>query len=172
MKARYFFLAAAFALGIAVLASGCGETESKEDPVQWLSIEEGLEAARQQEKHIVIDFYTSWCKWCEVMDEQTFSHRDVSEYLKDNFICVRVNAEDKKNRFNYKRQRFSPFELAREFGVRGYPSLAYLKSDGDLIGVVPGFVPPDKYMRILEYFNEELYTKNVDLKKFMDSKRS
>ncbi|HMA76621.1 MAG TPA: thioredoxin fold domain-containing protein [Candidatus Krumholzibacteriaceae bacterium] len=149
--------------------SGCGGSGSDGPSAKWHSVEEGLSLAEKKDKTVVIDFYTSWCKWCEVMEERTFSKQEVVKYLEENFICVRVNAEDKENRFIYMGDEYSPRSLARKFGVKGYPSLAYLESDGELIQVVPGFIPPETYIKVLKYFREEHYKKDVSLRDFLEA---
>jgi len=166
MRLKRYIPAALCALYLMVFTAGCGQVESG---VEWTSMEKGLEAARREDKYIVIDFYTSWCKWCKVMEKRTFSDQTVAEYLKTNFICVRVNAEDSQSDFTFRGRSLSPSELAREFGVRGYPSMAYLESGGNLIMVVPGFIPPEKYIHVLKYFDEGHYRKGVDLGKFISS---
>ncbi|MCD6379935.1 DUF255 domain-containing protein [bacterium] len=153
---------------IFVLA-GCGGNENTSSSNSWVSIEEGLALAKKENKPVVIDFYTSWCKWCKVMEDRTFSDANIANYLKDNYICVRVNAEDKRTIFEYKDSKYTPFTLARRLGVRGYPSLGYLNSDGGLISIVPGFIPPETYIKVLKYFKEEHYKKNVSLKSFVEA---
>ncbi len=167
MNLKRYIPSALCALCLLVFATGCGQDQSG---VEWISMEKGLDAARREDKYMVVDFYTSWCKWCKVMEERTFNDQAVSEYLKSNFVCVRVNAEDRRSAFSYRGKSLSPAELAREFGVRGYPSLAYLESDGNLIMVVPGFIPPEKYIDVLKYFQEGHYRKDIDLGKFVSSR--
>ncbi len=150
---------------IIFMLTGC---ENAGSSGEWLSIERGLALAEKENKTVVIDFYTSWCKWCKVMEERTFSEDNVAKYLRKNYVCIRVNAEDKNNTFKYRDNEYSPFSLARKLGVRGYPSLAYLESDGELIQVVPGFIPPETYIKVLKYFREGHYKKNISLKSFIE----
>jgi thioredoxin-related protein len=154
---------------IAFMLTGCSGNEKAGSSDSWVSIEEGLALAKKENKPIVIDFYTSWCKWCKVMEERTFSDANIAQYLKDNYICVRVNAEDRKTTFEYQDNKYTPFTLTRRLGVRGYPSLGYLNSDGGLIRIVPGFIPPETYIKVLKYFKEEYYKKNVSLKSFIEA---
>jgi len=150
---------------IIFILNGC---ENAGSSGEWLSIEGGLALAEKENKTVVIDFYTSWCKWCKVMEERTFSEDHVAKYLRKYYVCIRVNAEDKNSTFKYRDKEYSPFSLARKLGVRGYPSLAYLESDGELIQVVPGFIPPETYIKVLKYFREGHYKKNISLKSFIE----
>ena len=77
---------------LAAVFSGCGTKEAKETAEkallenEWLSFTEGIELAEQEKKPVVIDFYTSWCRWCKVMDEKTFSDPEVQSYLAEYFV--------------------------------------------------------------------------------------
>jgi len=154
---------------IVLIIAGCSWKENTASSDSWVSIEEGLALAKKVNKPIVIDFYTSWCKWCKVMEERTFSNAHIAEYLKENYVCVRINAEDKKTTFEYKGTKYTPYSLTRRLGVRGFPSMGYFKSDGELIKIVPGFIPPETYIKVLKYFREEHYKKNISMKSFIEA---
>jgi thioredoxin-related protein len=126
--------------------------------------------AMKDHRPVVIDFYTSWCKWCKVMDERTFSKPDIAAYLGEHFVSIRINAESKTDRLTYDGKAYTPVELTRHFGVRGFPSLAYLDREGKLITVVPGFVPPETFLPLLKYINKECYKQQMTFEEFMKRK--
>ncbi len=150
------------------LLSGCGGggEDGREGSVRWHSFNRGLELARKEGKPVVIDFYTSWCKWCKVMEEKTFSHPKVSDYLSRNFVAVRIDAENRTGELNYNGNTYSPVQLTRNFGVKGFPSMAYLDSQGKKITVMPGYVPPETFLEFLKYINRECYRKQISFKEF------
>ena len=111
--------------------------------VIWISFDEGLAKANIEKKHMIVDFYTDWCHWCKVMDEKTFNDAKVNKKLKERFITVRINAESRSETATYKGKTFSNVELTQAFGVKGFPSLAFLNPDGDIITIVPGYVPAE-----------------------------
>jgi thioredoxin-related protein len=159
------------------LAAGCGEKGTSEksskattDAKMWVSFNEGMARAAKENKHVVIDFYTSWCRWCKVMDQETFSDPDVKKLLREHFVAIRVDAEDKTQNLSYQGQEYSPFSLGRRFGVRGFPSLAYLDREGDLITVIPGFVPAKTFLPLLQYMQQECYKQRMTFDEFMKKK--
>lgn len=141
----------------------------------WIGFDEGLAKGKKEDKNIIVDFYTDWCHWCKVMDEKTFNEKNVAEKLKSRFITVRINAEDEKQSAIYNGQTFSNVQLTQAFGVTGYPSLAFLEPDGDIITIIPGYVPAETFVHILDYIDQKLYEKKMPfeefLKKQQESKR-
>jgi thioredoxin-related protein len=166
MSKRYLLL------GIIVLVlalSGCGERGSgdREALNSWVSFNEGISLAKREGKPVVIDFYTSWCKWCKVMDEKTFSRPEIARYLGEHFISIRINAESRRERLSYDGKTYTPVELTRHFGVRGFPSLVYLDGEGKFITLVPGFVPPETFLPMLKYIHKECYKQQMTFEEFM-----
>ncbi|RPH90591.1 MAG: thioredoxin family protein, partial [Calditrichaeota bacterium] len=133
----------------------------------WLNFDAGLERGRAENKNIIVDFYTDWCHWCKVMDEKTFNEKNVAEKLKNKFVTVRVNAEDANQSASYQGQTYNNIQLTRAFGVTGYPSLAFLESNGDLITIIPGYVPAETFTHILDYIDQKLYEKKMPFDEFL-----
>ncbi len=133
----------------------------------WLKFNEGLTKAEKENKAVLIDFYTDWCHWCKVMDEKTFRNKAVEKKLKERFVTVRVNAEAANENATYRKQTYSNPQLTRAFGITGYPSLAFLNAKGDPITVIPGYVPAENFLQILNYIDKKCYEKQVSFEEFV-----
>jgi len=165
-----------------VVTAGCGGKGDSGDSAKgssgaavrddrmWLSFNEGMALAAKERRHVIIDFYTSWCRWCKVMDRETFSDPEVKRYLAENFVTIRIDAESSREELSYRGQEYTPVTLARRFGVRGFPSLAYLDREGELITVVPGFVPAKTFLPLLRYVQKECYKQRMTFEEFMRKK--
>ncbi len=161
-------------------AAGCGKgngagagatAKAQGDAATWVPFNDGMARSAREKKQVIIDFYTSWCRWCKVMDRETFRNPEVEKYLGANFVTIRVDAENTTDTLRYQGLVYTPASLARRFGVRGYPSLAYLEADGALIAVVPGFMRPDRFLPLLEYMHGDWYKRSVTFEEFL-KKRS
>lgn len=133
----------------------------------WLSYDEGVAKGKAENKSILVDFYTDWCHWCKVMDQKTFGDQAVAAKLKSRFVTVRLNAEDETQTATVQGQTFNNVQLTRAYGVTGFPSLAFLEPDGDVITVIPGYVPPETFIHILDYIDQRLYEQKMPFEEFL-----
>lgn len=133
----------------------------------WMSFDAGMAKAKEEDKPIIIDFYTDWCHWCKVMDEKTFNDKKVKSKLEKDFVTIRLNAEDRTATATYDGRTFNNVDLTRAFGVTGYPTLAFLESDGTVITTLPGFVQPEQFLPILSYIEQKMYAKQMPFEEFL-----
>jgi thiol:disulfide interchange protein len=111
--------------------------------VNWLSLSEGLKEAKATGKPILVDIYTDWCGFCHKLDRETLSAPSVASFLSENFVAIRVNAEDGKDG-----QAF-----AARHNVRGYPTNLVLDSNGTLLNSIVGFKSAENYLNLLQQTN-------------------
>ena len=126
---------------IGMLAGGCAREEAQEvigpgeqlpaekieiGEIQWgFSLAAGLRSARQANKPLLVDFHAKWCGGCKRMDRDTYSAEEVIE-LSRNFVCVKVDTDKYR-------------QVAREYKVRGLPTIIFLNPEGEVIKRVVGF---------------------------------
>ncbi len=61
--------------------------------IKWRHWEkQSFDDAEKEGKPILLSLSAVWCHWCHVMDETTYSAIDVIDYINNNFIPVRVDA--------------------------------------------------------------------------------
>jgi thioredoxin-related protein len=128
--------------------------------LEWLEYGEALDRGKSENKHILIDFYTSWCGWCKVMDSKTYGDSAVAAYLTSNFVLTKINAESAKP-LKVGEANLSGVQIAREYGVQSFPITWFVKPDGARLDRLMGYVPPDKFQRALQYVHERQYEKKA-----------
>ena len=95
--------------------------------VKWYTIEEAMALTKKEPRKIMIDVYTTWCKWCKVMDTATFNNPVIAGYLNEKYYPVKFNAEQKDDvTLDGKTYKFVPG------GGRGYHELAATLLNGNL----------------------------------------
>jgi thioredoxin-related protein len=65
----------------------------KPENIRWHSLKEGLEAAKSENKPVLLFLYVSWCDKCQRMDKKVFSNTEVQPLIEQNFIPVKLNPE-------------------------------------------------------------------------------
>lgn len=139
----------------------------KQSDLTWHSISDGLKLAAEQNKPLLVDFYTDWCSWCKVMDEKTYSHHEVVKTLKSSFVLAKFNPE-KAPAFEYKGKKYTGQEFAKLVGVSGYPTTAFLKPDGTKIDAPAGYIEFSRFTTMLGFIESKKYdTEKIHLEEYM-----
>jgi len=153
-----------------VLVIGSVSTNAQE--INWLTFEEAIDAQQQNPKKIIIDTYTAWCGWCKKMDKETFTNKDVVDYINENFYAVKFDAEG-NDVVNFKGNTFtnpgfdpskvkgrnSSHQLSQYFGINSFPTIVYLDEEANLIGPIPGYKTPQQIELFLKLFGNDDYKK-------------
>lgn len=133
--------------------------EINSSEIKWYTLEDALTAQEKNGKKIFIDIYTDWCKWCKVMDQKTFTDKEVIQYMNENFYAVKFNAEQKKaitfkgKKYDFvKSGRRGIHTLAYELMDRSasYPSFVLLDNNLDKLGQIKGYKAPTQFLSILK----------------------
>lgn len=161
-----------FIISIVVISSfSILHAQEAEEPVEvivWYDFEEGISAALADSKDIIIDFYTDWCHWCHEMDNTTFADTSVISYMNNNFVAIRVNAESVTTDVTFKGTTLNLKQLTTAFGIKGFPSYAFMTKDAEMITVVPGYLQTDLFLNILKYIDQQCYDKQISFEQFME----
>ena len=97
--------------------------------------EEAFEAARSEDKQVLLTLGATWCHWCHVMDETSYSDERVIELVNSRFIPVRVDVDQRP-------------DISLRYNQGGFPSVAFLNSRGEFLAGRP-YTPPDAMVVLL-----------------------
>ncbi|MBW6489945.1 MAG: thioredoxin family protein [Lentimicrobium sp.] len=98
---------------------------------------EALQLAQQQNKPVFLDLSTSWCGYCKRMKANVYTDASVADYYNSTFINVSLDAEKGEG-----------IQLARKYGVRGYPTFVFLNPDGSLAKQSSGYRNPEQFIAL------------------------
>lgn len=96
------------------------------------SFARGSQAARAQQKPLLVFFTAGWCKYCHQMANETFSQEAVIR-LSRKFVCVLVDADAEP-------------QLCREFEVHGFPTVQFISPGGVRLNRVTGKQPARQFL--------------------------
>ncbi len=137
-----------------------------DNEIHWLTINEAEAAMKTAPRKVWIDFYTSWCGWCKVMDKKTFANPNVIKYMNEHFYAVRMDAEQKEPvMFKGKEFVYLPEQKVNQFAVemmRGqltFPTGVYMEDGFGEPMAIPGYQDVAHMEMILKYLSEGIYKK-------------
>ena len=111
-----------------------------------------IKKAKSKNLPIMIDIYTDWCSWCKELDKNTYANEKVIETAKK-IVSVKLNPETSKE----------GEEIAKKYGVKGYPTILFINADGFVLENVGGYVEGEKFVPYMKNAIEKLSKINAIL---------
>ena len=136
------------------------------EDVKWMGFNEGVAQVKAKKKPAVVDFYTDWCGWCKTMDQKTYGDPVVRAKLKKRYITMKINPETSKEIIQYDGKQLKAMELASGLGVQGFPATAFMDAEGKFVTMLPVFIPPETFIQLLNYIDDECYKKQVSFEDY------
>jgi len=106
---------------------------------QTLDWQQAKDQCKRENKFLFVDCYTEWCGWCKVMDKQTFPDAQVSQFMNDHFISLKIDME-----------KGFGIDLAHKYNVTGYPTFLVFNPNGDLIKMSLGYQDTAPFLAMLK----------------------
>jgi len=189
-KTSYFLVALAFAVLFTACEKGdqqtgveggssprtqtAMETSTATDREEgwYLDWDAGLETAVKEKRPVLAYFEAPWCKFCRLMESETFSSTEIGLTLAHDWIAIRLDIEAEAAEGTYRGERLTYAQIAERFGIKGLPSLVFLDTQGDPVKVMSGYISKERFGIILDYMGKELYKDNVDLEAYIATRSS
>lgn len=96
------------------------------------NLEAALKQAKQENKLVFVDFYTSWCGPCKAMAADVFPQAEVGAYFNKEFVSVKIQCDDT----GY------GVALGKQYKIAAYPTLMFLDAQGETVHSVAGGLSP------------------------------
>jgi len=137
--------------------------------IEWMSMNEALEAQKKEPRKIFVDAYTTWCGPCKLLDKNTFTNKDVVAYINKHYYAVKFNAEGneviKFKEKVFKNPGYDPerkgrnavHEFAIAMGVSAYPTMVFFDENAGFLSPVKGYLTPQKLEIFLKIFATDDY---------------
>jgi thioredoxin-related protein/Flp pilus assembly protein TadD len=104
---------------------------------------EATAKAAAEKKPVMIDFITDWCRWCDTLDARTYSDADVASFINGELVAIKIDAEKGEG-----------IDIARRYGVAAYPTILFVKPDGEEIDRILGYVAAQPFLQtVTDYMN-------------------
>lgn len=107
---------------------------------------EMISKAKEQNKLIFVDFYTSWCAPCKVVAQTVFPDPKLGRLYNERFINYKIDAEKGEG-----------VDIAKKYEVNNYPTFLYINGEGEVVSRIIGGKTIKEF--IAEVENVEIYAK-------------
>jgi len=137
---RILTIAAGIILMISVAAQNTGTKEVTESGViqfNTASWNEILASAKEENKPVFLDISASWCGYCKRMKSKVYTEPEVAKLYNATFINVSVDGENGEG-----------IQLAKKYGVKGYPTFVFLNPDGNISYQTSGFHNKEQFLEL------------------------
>lgn len=101
------------------------------------TFDEALQQAKKENKLIFLDIYATWCGPCKKLKANTFSNNEVGVFYNTTFINVALDGENGEG-----------IDLARKYGVKGYPTLLFIDASGKVVSGTSGYHSPSEFLAL------------------------
>ena len=129
---------------------------SKSEATNWeTDFAKASATAKTSGKYMLLDFSGSdWCGWCIRLEKEVFSQDAFKDFAEENLVCVLVDFPHAKEQAEELKQQ--NLDLARKYGIKGYPTIIILSPDGKPVGKT-GYLQggPWEYSRHLKEIIED-----------------
>lgn len=95
--------------------------------VEGKTFEQALAMAKEANKMLFVDCYTSWCGPCKMMATQVFTQKAAGDYFNKEFVSIKIDMEKGEGP-----------AVKNRFGVRAYPTFLFIDQTGKEINRIVG----------------------------------
>jgi thioredoxin-related protein len=113
------------------------------------SLSEVLEKAKSENKVLMVDVLTDWCKWCIELDNKVYEDHEVADFANANQINFKIDAEKGEG-----------IEFAKKYKISGYPTVLFLDGNGNEIDRIYGYYPKKEFFVMMQDYNKGVNTFN------------
>jgi protein disulfide-isomerase len=113
------------------------------------NFKKALAESKQSGKPILVDFTGSdWCTWCRLLDIRVFRKQAFRDWAKKNVILVELDFPSSEPQSAALRKQNDA--LAKRYGIKSYPTVLILDSDGKVHGKTGYKKTPEEFIKSIE----------------------
>ena len=146
-----------------------GEPYSTETALQWFGFDEGMAKAKAEDKIVLVDVFTDWCRWCKEMDKNVYTDKSVIDFMNKHYIAIKLDAESDEE-IKFEEDTFTKRKWSLNMGVTGYPSTIFFEPNGTPITLLPGYVDAPLFLEILKYVSSGAIKQGIAFDKWQNNK--
>lgn len=116
-----------------------GLTASAQTNFRDITFDEGLKAAKAENKLLFVDCYTAWCGPCKMMANTVFPDSTLGAWMNSKFVCIKIDMEKGEGP-----------GLGKRYDVNAFPTFLVLNHGGKIQGRAVGGMSADKFSHVID----------------------
>lgn len=100
---------------------------------QHLTLAQGIEKAKNENKQLFIDIYATWCGPCKYLSSSVFTDNDLGVFMNKNFVCLKLDGEEDDG-----------MSLMMDYNLDSYPTMLFLSPEKVVLKKLVGVVSADE----------------------------
>lgn len=136
------------------------EAQNREVEFEHTSWKKVLKKAKEQDKLIFVDCYTSWCGPCKMMARDVFTQDHVADFFNSNFVNFKIDMEKGEGP-----------DLKPGWKINAYPTFLVINSKGEVIHRVVGGHGADEFIELIKEAQDPKKTFAALSKAYEDGQR-
>lgn len=123
----------------------------------FLEINEDVEEANAENKHVILFMELNGCPYCYKMVEENFRNAPYQAFIQENFDVIALNVKGDREVALNEETTATEKEIAEQLGVRFTPGLVFLDSESKPVVKVSGYRNVRDFRVILNYVQQKAY---------------
>jgi uncharacterized protein YyaL (SSP411 family) len=106
--------------------------------IAWQAWDDAVfQRAQAQQRFVLLDLGAVWCHWCHVMEETTYRDPIVVQLVRERFLPVRVDQDQRP-------------DLSNRYEDYGWPATVIFDARGQELAKFSGYIPPPRMRSLLQ----------------------
>ena len=127
-----------------------------EVPFRIMELEEAMEAAKLENKKVLLDVFAVWCPYCRKMHSDVYPDQSVAKVVNEHFILVHIDIESEE-KITFLDKNITQAQFASALRSQSTPTTYFMNYDGEILGHQPGLLSADVFESLLRYVGSDAY---------------
>jgi thioredoxin-related protein len=123
----------------------------------FLEIEEDIEEAADENKHLMIFLHLNDCPYCSKMADDLNSYQDK---VKPFFDVIAINIKGDREVALNDMETMTEREMAQNLGVGYTPTMIFLNAKNEIVSRTNGYRKPQEFAKIMDFVKGKYYQKS------------
>lgn len=125
----------------------------------FLEIQEDINDAKDNNKHVMLFMHIDRCPYCTRMLEENFRRGDSKDFIEKYFDVIPLNIRGDREIQWDEKTTYTEKQLARNLKVHFTPTIIFLDSSGKKVFQMNGYRKPAAFKHVLNYIKDKQYLK-------------